>query len=41
MHNVPDEHIFRPSVWTAFGAMDPLGADLRACASLGPLYGAY
>ena len=39
MHNVPEERIFRPSAWTAFGAMDPLGADFRACANLGPLYG--
>ncbi len=39
MHNVPEERIFRPSAWTAFGAMDPLGADFRACANFGPLYG--
>ena len=39
MHNVPEERIFRPSVWAAFGAMDPLGADFRACANFGPLYG--
>jgi L-fucose isomerase len=39
MHNVPEEKIFRPSTWTAFGAMDPLGADFRACANFGPLYG--
>lgn len=39
MHNVPEEKIFRPSAWTAFGAMDPLGADFRACANFGPLYG--
>jgi L-fucose isomerase len=39
MHNVPEETIFRPSAWTAFGAMDPLGADFRACANFGPLYG--
>jgi L-fucose isomerase len=39
MHNVPDEQIFRPSTWTAFGATDPLGADFRACANFGPLYG--
>jgi L-fucose isomerase len=39
MHNVPDERIFRPSAWTAFGAMDPVGADYRACAAFGPLYG--
>jgi L-fucose isomerase len=39
LHNVPDERIFRPSLWGAYGAMDPQGADYRACASLGPLYG--
>jgi len=39
MHNVPEERIFKPSAWTAFGAMDPQGADFRACASFGPLYG--
>jgi L-fucose isomerase len=41
MHNVPEEKIFRPSAWTAFGAMDPQGADFRACANFGPLYGQY
>jgi len=39
MHNVSPERIFRPSMWSAFGAMDPQGADYRACAALGPLYG--
>ena len=39
MHNVPEERIFRPSVWGAFGAVDPQGADFRACAAFGPLYG--
>jgi L-fucose isomerase len=39
MHNVPEERIFRPSAWSAFGAMDPQGADYRACANFGPLYG--
>jgi L-fucose isomerase len=39
MHNVPEEQIFRPSAWAAFGAMDPQGADFRACANFGPLYG--
>ncbi len=39
MHNVPEEAIFRPSAWTAFGAHDPMGADFRACANFGPLYG--
>ena len=41
MHNVPEEQIFRPSVWTSFGAMDLQGADFRACANFGPLYGQY
>jgi L-fucose isomerase len=39
MHNVAAERIFRPSVWGAFGAQDPQGADYRACATFGPLYG--
>lgn len=38
MHNVSAERIMRPSAWTAFGAMDPTGADYRACANFGPLY---
>jgi L-fucose isomerase len=41
MHNVPEERIFRPSAWASFGAMDPQGADFRACDNFGPLYGAY
>ncbi len=41
MHNVPEAMIFRPSTWGAFGAMDPQGADYRACANFGPLYGRY
>jgi L-fucose/D-arabinose isomerase len=41
MHNIPEEKIFRPSAWTAFGAMEPQGADFRACANFGPLYGQY
>jgi len=39
MHNVPEEQVFRPSTWNAFGAQDPMGADFRACANFGPLYG--
>lgn len=38
MHNVPGEQVFRPSSWSRFGAMDPQGADYRACATYGPLY---
>jgi L-fucose/D-arabinose isomerase len=39
MHNVAEEQVFRPSAWTAFGAHEPQGADFRACATFGPLYG--
>jgi len=39
MHNVPEEKVFRPHVWASFGAMEPQGADYRACDSFGPLYG--
>lgn len=38
MHNVDEAEIFRPSYWSAMG-MDAEGADYRACAALGPLYG--
>ncbi len=39
MHNVPEERIFRPSAWSAFGANDYTSADYRACANFGALYG--
>jgi L-fucose isomerase len=39
LHNVPEEDVFRPSAWGAFGAHEPQGADFRACATFGPLYG--
>jgi len=38
MHNLADSEAYRPSYWNAFG-MDGEGADYRACATLGPLYG--
>ena len=38
LHNVPEEKIFRPAAWNAFGTKDPEGADYRACAAYGPLY---
>ncbi len=38
MHNVPEEKIFRPAAWNAFG-MDKEGADYRACENYGPMYG--
>ena len=37
MHNVPEEKIFRPASWNAFG-MDKEGQDYRACAAYGPMY---
>ena len=37
MHNVPEEEIFRPAAWNAFG-MDKEGQDYRACQTYGPLY---
>lgn len=40
MHNVAEEQIFRPGSWNSFGTADVEGADFRACANLGPLYGA-
>lgn len=36
-HNVPEEKIFRPAVWNAFG-MDKEGQDYRACQTYGPLF---
>ncbi len=39
MHNVPETEVFRPHAWAAFGALEPQGADFRACANFGPLYG--
>ena len=37
MHNVPEENIFRPASWNAFG-MDKEGSDYRACQTYGPIY---
>ena len=37
MHNVPEEDIYRPSAWNAFG-MDKEGQDYRACDAYGPMY---
>ncbi|MBZ4644534.1 MAG: L-fucose isomerase [Clostridia bacterium] len=39
MHNVSEDRIYRPSAWAAFGTKDLEGADYRACANFGPLYG--
>ena len=37
LHNVPEEKIFRPAAWNAFG-MDKEGADYRACRNFGAVY---
>lgn len=37
MHNVPEEKIFRPAAWNAFG-IDKEGQDYRACKAYGPMY---
>lgn len=38
MHNVPEEKVFRPSAWHAFGTACLESADFRACQNYGPLY---
>ncbi len=38
MHNVDEDKIFRPAAWNSFGE-NKEGADYRACANFGPLYG--
>ena len=37
MHNVPEEKLFRPAAWNAFGS-DREGQDFRACGAYGPMY---
>ena len=39
MHNVPEDRIFRPHSWAAFGTEDAQSADYRACQTYGPIYG--
>ncbi|MBE6785226.1 MAG: L-fucose isomerase [Ruminococcaceae bacterium] len=39
MHNVPEEKIFRPHCWAAFGTQDSQSADYKACEKYGPIYG--
>lgn len=38
MHNVPEEKIYRPHAWSAFGTEDMESADYKACAAYGPIY---
>ncbi|NMA75440.1 MAG: L-fucose isomerase [Bacteroidales bacterium] len=37
MHNIEEDRVFRPAVWSSFGA-DLEGSDYRACEAYGPLY---
>lgn len=39
LHNVPEEKIYRPHAWAAFGSSSPESADYKACAHYGPIYG--
>jgi len=39
MHNVPEEKVYRPHSWAAFGTQDTQAADYAACKHYGPLYG--
>jgi len=38
MHNVEEERIFRPHVWSGFGTDNLEAADMNACMKYGPLY---
>ncbi|MDD3213353.1 MAG: L-fucose isomerase [Eubacteriales bacterium] len=38
MHNVPEDKVYRPHSWAAFGTTDAQAADYAACKHYGPLY---
>ena len=38
MHNVPEDKVYRPHCWAAFGTKDAQAADYAACRQYGPLY---
>lgn len=38
MHNVDENNVFRPHVWSMFGTDNPESADFRACGNFGPIY---
>lgn len=38
MHNIKQEDIFRPHIWSAYGEADSVASDILACRDLGPLY---
>lgn len=39
LHNVPEDKIYRPHSWAAFGSESLEGADFKACSHYGPIYG--
>ena len=39
MHNLDPSQLYRPAAWASFGTSESEGADYRACAAFGPLYG--
>lgn len=38
LHNLPEEKVYRPHAWAAFGTKDTEAADFAACRHYGPLY---
>ena len=38
LHNVPNDRIFRPHIWGAYGQDNSTASDILACKELGPLY---
>ena len=38
LHNLPEEKVYRPHSWAAFGTKDTEAADFAACKHYGPLY---
>ena len=38
LHNLPEEQLYRPHAWAAFGTKDTEAADFAACKHYGPLY---
>ena len=39
LHNLPEEKVYRPHSWAAFGTQDTEAADFAACKHYGPMYG--
>lgn len=38
LHNVPDEQLFRPSIFDGYGTKDLESVDVNVCRAFGPLY---